>query len=76
MMIMKMDGCSMISKGGSLNLTLVGEANFWTLIGETGFFNFIPPFDGSLDIESILLWIDKIDGVFDMEYNRMEDLQT
>ena len=37
------------------------------------FSNSIPSFDGSLDIESTLLWIDKIDGLFDMEYIPMED---
>jgi len=35
--------------------------------------NSIPSFDGSLDVESILLWIDKINGLFDMEYISMED---
>ena len=28
----------------------------------------IPSFDGSYDVESTLLWIDKIDELFDMEY--------
>jgi len=37
MMIMKMEGCSMIGKRGSLILALVGEADFRTLIGEIGF---------------------------------------
>ena len=37
MMIMKMDRCSMVGKRGSLILALVGEANFRTLTGETGF---------------------------------------
>ena len=30
-------------------------------------------FDGSLDVESTLFWIDKIDGLFDMEYISMDD---
>jgi len=37
------------------------------------FSNSIPSFDGSLDVESIILWIDIIDGLFDMEYIPMED---
>jgi len=37
MMIMKMEECFMIGKGGSLILSLVGEADFRTLIGEACF---------------------------------------
>jgi len=73
MIIMEMHGCSMIDKGGSLILTLVREADFRTLIRATGFSNSIPYFDGSFDVESTLLWIDKIDGLFDMEYIPMKD---
>ena len=37
------------------------------------FSNSIPSFNGSLNAESTLLWIGKIDGLFDMEYILMED---
>ena len=37
------------------------------------FSNSISSFDGSLDVESTLLWIDKIDGLFDMEHILKED---
>ena len=30
-------------------------------------------FDGSHDVESTLLWIEKIDNLFDMEYILMKD---
>ena len=33
----------------------------------------IPSFDGSHDVKSTLLWSDKIDELFDMEYIPMED---
>ena len=36
-MIMNMEGCSIIGNGGLLILTLIGEADFWTLIGEVAF---------------------------------------
>ena len=59
-------------KGGSLILTLIGEADFRTLIGEIGFL-ILFLFCGSLDDESTLLWIDKINELFDMEYILIED---
>jgi len=37
MMIMKMEGYSMIGKGGSLILTLVGKADFRTPLEEASF---------------------------------------
>ena len=37
------------------------------------FSNSIPSFDGSHVIESILLWIEKVDKLFDMQYILMED---
>ena len=33
----------------------------------------IPSFDGSYDVESTLLWINKIDELFDMEYIPVKD---
>ena len=42
-----------------------------------GYSNFdkfgIPSFDGNLDIESTLLWIEKIDNLFDIKHILMED---
>ena len=35
--------------------------------------SFLITFDGSHDVESILLWIEKVDKLFDMEYILMED---
>jgi len=37
------------------------------------FSNSILSFDGCFDIESTLLWIDKVDGLFDMKYIPMEN---
>jgi len=37
------------------------------------FSNSISSFDRSVDVESTLLWINKIDGLFDMKYILMED---
>jgi len=51
----------MIGKRGSLILTLVGEADFRTLIREK-FSNSIPSFDGSLDVESTLFGSIKLMG--------------
>jgi len=56
-----------------VNSNLAGEVDFRTIKGETVFFNFILFVYGSLDVVSILLWIDKIDGFFDMEYNPIKD---
>ena len=36
----------------------------------------IPTFDGSHDVESTLLWIEKVHNLFDMKYIRMEDLSS
>ena len=36
-------------------------------------YEFKTPFDGSHDVEWTLLWIDKIDELFDMEYTPMKD---
>jgi len=37
------------------------------------FSNYIPSFDGSHDVESTLLWIEKVDNLFDIEYIPVED---
>jgi len=37
------------------------------------FFNVVPSFDRSHDVESTLLWIEKVDKLFDKEYIPMED---
>ena len=37
------------------------------------FSNYIPFFDGNIDVESILLWIEKVDKLFDMKYVPMKD---
>ena len=37
------------------------------------FFNSIPSFDGSHNVESTLFWIKEFDKLFDMDYIPMED---
>jgi len=66
MMIMKIEGCSMIGKGGWLILALVGEVDFQTLIGETGFLILFlllmgvlmlsQPYFGSIKLMGCLIW--------------------
>ena len=59
--IMKMKGCSMIR---FINPNLNRRGGFPNA-NRSKFSNSIPSFDGSLDVESTLLWIDKIDGLFE-----------
>jgi len=87
MIVKKMD-LSMGGDIDSLILTLIREVSFLTIIGEIPnsirdqgggyanfgeFFNSISSFDESHDVDSTLLWIGKVDNMFDMEYIPTED---
>jgi len=62
----------MLDKGGFVNPYPSKRSKFLNPNRRDMFSNSILSFDGSLDVESTLLWIDKIDGLFDMEYIPME----